>query len=61
MGDAGAAPAELVRATVRQIPDGEITVSDIDWAIGVDRLAGEAETCSATMTCWKPSRVSARR
>jgi hypothetical protein len=43
---AGANPqvAELLGTIARQVGEGDITAEDIDWALAVDAIAGEAES-----------------
>ena len=41
--DVSAPAAELLQTIMRQISDGQVTAQDIEWAIRVDAIAGEAE------------------
>src|SRR5258708_7124934 len=36
--------ADLFKTVLRQISEGQVTAQDIDWAIRVDAIAGEAES-----------------
>jgi tetratricopeptide (TPR) repeat protein len=44
LGSEESAPAaDMLKTIMRQIGDGEVTAQDIEWAIRVDAIAGEAE------------------